>query len=270
MGNFVFENKNGIIIGKSDDVQLNAGLRYGFSTRTGGVSEGSLSSLNLGINRPDSIENLQENYGIFCSAIGINPKDTVLAKQVHSDTIIEIDASQTRGRLDKKEPMPDCDGLITQDNRVAMGIFYADCTPVLLFDVKKKILCAVHCGWRGTVKGFAAKGICEMTKGYNSSVENIHAVIGPCIDKCCFEVGDGVAQEFKRAGMEQFIYSGKTPGKVYVDLKGTNREFLLNAGVRAENITVAADCTCCNTDKYFSHRGCGADTGRMAVVAQIK
>ena len=60
MGSFLFSEINGTVIGKTDDSALNSGLLYGFSTRLGGVSKGSLASLNLGVNRPDSKENLIE------------------------------------------------------------------------------------------------------------------------------------------------------------------------------------------------------------------
>lgn len=265
MNKFYLENIQSIIVGKTTDTAINNGLLYGFSTRPGGVSVGDLSSLNLGVNRPDTPENLQKNYDIFCNNIGINAENVVVARQVHGTNIMKITSAETQGRI-LSAPLPDCDGLITNDKNVALAIFFADCTPVLLFDDRKKVLCLVHCGWRGTVNGFAGTGAEKMVKEYGSDYKDIHAVIGPCISKCCFEVGSEVAEEFCRAGLSEFVSpKGK---KLVADLKGANKYFLEKAGVA--NITVSDDCTMCRTDLYFSHRGCGEHTGRMAVVAQIK
>lgn len=270
MGSFLFSEINGTVIGKTDDSALNSGLLYGFSTRLGGVSKGSLASLNLGVNRPDSKENLIENYRIFCDSIGVDYNNVVLPRQVHSDIIFPVTAKDRGTRLVKESNLPDCDGLITTDKETVLGIFYADCTPVLLFDTKVKCLCLVHCGWRGTVKGFAETGIITMINDYGCNPQNIHGVIGPCIGSCCFEVGEEVKKEFERVLIGKYIRPGKTEGKYFADLKGANREFLLRGGLAEENITISEECTMCKTDKYFSHRGCGGDTGRMAVLAQIK
>ena len=267
MGRFEFKEINGLLIGKTDDEVLNKGLCYGFSTRTGGVSEGSLSSLNLGVNRPDKKENLNKNYNRFCGTLGIDPHKVFVAKQIHSDIITVLDGA-VEGTVFNDENRPRCDGFITGDSSVAAGVFYADCTPVLLFDGEKKVLTVVHCGWRGTVKGFAGKTVKEMTKLYGSDPKDIHCAIGPCIGENCFEVGSEVAAEFSK--FKNYIKPGKKHDKFYIDLKGVNREVLLIAGVKQENITVSQECTHCLTEKYFSHRGCGEDTGRMALIARIK
>ncbi len=270
MSKFIFENSGGICVGKTNDNVLNEMLYYGFSTRGGGVSGGSLASLNLGVNRPDKKENLIENYSRFCGKIGIDYKTVVLPKQIHSSKITEVTAEDCGKRLIYPSDLPDCDGLITKDCGVALSIFYADCTPVLLFDGKKRCLCLVHCGWRGTVCGFAFKAVETMVNDFACNTHNIHAVIGPCIGKCHFEVGEEVKAEFDKAQLSEYITKADEAGKYFADLKGANREFLIRAGLKDENITVCEDCTYCNTEKYFSHRACGKDTGRMAVIAKIK
>ncbi len=269
MGRFVFEEVNGMLVGSTDDQVLNRNLRYGFSTRIGGVSGGSLSSLNLGVNRPDTPENLRRNYEFFCGCLGIDPEKVFVAKQIHSDIIMVVSGGE-KGTVFDEERRPRCDGFVTGEASVSLGVFYADCTPVLLFDSEKKALAVVHCGWRGTVKAFAGKGVRTLAEQFGSRPENVHGVIGPCIGEDCFEVGSEVAEEFVAAGFENFVKKGKVSDKYYVDLKGVNRAVLLEAGLLEENITVSDECTHCLTEKYFSHRGCGADTGRMALIAEIK
>ena len=190
-----------------------------------------------------------------------------MAKQIHSDIITVIDGTE-KGTVFCEEKRPQCDGFITCESSVAAGVFYADCTPVLLFDGEKKVLAVVHCGWRGTVKGFAGEAVRMMAENYGSKPEDIHCAIGPCIGKDCFEVGAEVAIEFER--FEKYVRPGEKPNKFYVDLKGVNCRVLIDSGVKPENITVSEECTHCLTEKYFSHRGCSADTGRMAVIAKIK
>ncbi|MDP4119341.1 MAG: laccase domain-containing protein, partial [Bacillota bacterium] len=109
-----------------------------------------------------------------------------------------------------------------------------------------------------------------MINDYLCKKENIHAIIGPCIGVCHFEVGTDVMIEFKNTGLNKCIKKGEKPDKYYIDLKEANKEYLLRAGVSEKNITVSGECTCCDTRKYFSHRACGADTGRMAVIAQLR
>lgn len=265
-----FEEINGCVIGKTTDEIINNNLNYGFSTRIGGVSIYHLSSLNLGVGRGDDIDNVKENYRIFCSAIGIKADSVTVPKQIHSDIIVKVTQKDKGKRIFRNTDLPDCDGFITTDKNVALGIFYADCTPVLLYDNIKNVLCVLHCGWRGTVRGFAETGVITMINDYGCRPKNIHAVIGPCIGPCHFEVGGEVALEFRRASLEKCIKNGEKAEKYYIDLKKANREYLLFAGIEKDNITVSEECTVCNTHKYFSHRGCGENTGRMAMIAQLK
>ena len=60
-----------------------------FSTRLGGVSEGQLSSLNLGTHRGDKPENVRENYRILGKAVGFAPEETVFTRQEHTDRLLE-------------------------------------------------------------------------------------------------------------------------------------------------------------------------------------
>ena len=97
-----------------------------FSTRYGGVSEGSLSSLNLGVHRGDKPQNVIENYKILGKAVGFEAKNTVFTKQIHSD-IVERVGAQHRGRGLVYPTENGCDALITNEENVALTVFSADC-----------------------------------------------------------------------------------------------------------------------------------------------
>ena len=104
-----------------------------FTTRLGGVSEGYLASLNICTSRGDSREKVLENYRILGQALGFSPEDLVLSRQTHSD-IVRIVTKEDRGTGLFLPPFTECDALITNAEGVALVVFTADCTPVLLHD----------------------------------------------------------------------------------------------------------------------------------------
>ena len=155
---------------------LLTGAAHCFSTRFGGVSEGYLASLNLGTHRGDRPENVRENYAILGRAVGFLPERTVFTRQVHSDVIERVGAAQC-GRGLQYEATEGCDGLITDEPGVALTVFSADCTPVLLYDPVRRAAGAVHAGWRGTAAGIAAKAAEKMVRELGCRPENIRAAV---------------------------------------------------------------------------------------------
>ncbi len=244
------------------------GTAHCFSTRFGGVSEGHLASLNLGVHRGDRPENVLENYRILGDAVGFSPENTVFTKQIHSDRIERV------GRNDRGRglcfPVPeDCDGLVTDEPEVALTVFSADCTPILLFDPVKKAIGAVHAGWRGTAAGIAGKAVEKMVQEFGCEPKNIRAAIGPCISQCCFETDEDVPNamlaSFGREAWECIQTKGE---KYYVNLKGLNTLSLRRAGV--EGIDIAQACTACQPERFWSHRRVGNARGSLAAVIMIR
>ena len=124
------------------------GAVHCFSTRFGGVSEGALASLNLGTHRGDRPENVLENYARLGRAVGFAPEETVFTKQVHSALVERVGRADC-GRGLQREAEHGVDGLVTDEPGVALTIFSADCTPVLLFDPVARAIGAAHAGWHG-------------------------------------------------------------------------------------------------------------------------
>ena len=139
------------------------GTAHCFSTRYGGVSEGILASLNLGIHRGDKPENVLENYRILGAAVGFRPEDTVFTHQVHSDIIDRVGRSDCGRGLTVPVDHP-CDGLVTNETNVVLTVFAADCTPVLLYDPICGAIGAVHAGWRGTAAGIAVMPVTRSSR----------------------------------------------------------------------------------------------------------
>ena len=241
---------------------LLTGAAHCFSTRFGGVSEGYLASLNLGTHRGDRPENVRENYAILGRAVGFLPERTVFTRQVHSDVIERVGAAQC-GRGLQYEATEGCDGLITDEPGVALTVFSADCTPVLLYDPVRRAAGAVHAGWRGTAAGIAAKAAEKMVRELGCRPENIRAAVGPCIGPCCFETDADVPEAMLAAlGAEAEVCIRPAGEKFYVDLKELNAIWLRRAGVT--QIDVSAECTCCRPERFWSHRRVG---GLAAIIA---
>lgn len=224
---------------------------HAFTTRLGGVSEGYLASLNLGMNRGDENENVEKNYAILEETIGFDAKKLVLANQVHGDDVRVVTAADCRG-LDHRA-YPACDGLITNTPGVSVVVFTADCTPILLHDPVTGAVGAVHAGWRGTALDIAGKAAAKMVAEFGCLPQNIRAAIGPNIGPCCFQTDGDVPRAMVQAfGPEAEAYIRSEQDKYYVNLKNMNALALRRAGV--ENIEISEECTMCNPDKYWSHR----------------
>lgn len=243
------------------------GTPHCFSTRFGGVSEGYLSSLNLGTHRGDEPNNVMENYRILGKAVGFDPMDTVFTKQIHSD-IVERVGTAHRGRGLLREVEEGCDGLVTNEENVVLTVFSADCTPILFFDPVARAVGACHAGWRGTALGIGKRVVEAMAFHFGSDPKNIRAAIGPCIGQCCFETHNDVPDAMIAAlGEEAKAYILPKGEKFLVDLKGLNALWLSRAGV--EQIHIAKECTACEPNRFWSHRRVGNARGSLAAMITL-
>lgn len=238
-----------------------------FSTRLGGVSEGHLASLNLGVHRGDVPERVLENYRILGAAVGFSPEDTVFTRQEHTDIVRRVGASD-RGEGLLREQTEVCDAQITDEPGVALVAFTADCTPILLYDPVRRAIGAVHAGWRGTALGIAARTVEAMTREFGCKPENIRAAIGPCIGACCFETDADVPEAMRAALGEAAEHCIRRRGEKYlVDNKALNRVWLERAGV--QTIDVSTACTMCEPERFWSHRVTRGRRGSLAAIIML-
>ena len=248
------------------------GAHHAFTTRHGGVSTGVFASLNLGATRGDEIENVEKNYEILCSALSFPRERLVFSHQIHECTV-KVCTKSDINRM-HTDVTYSADGLITNEENLALVIFTADCIPILLHDPVKKAVGAVHAGWRGTVGGIAAEGVKKMAETYGSDPKDIRAAIGAGICWSCFETGAEVPEAVREVlgeDAERFITAKKdVPGKFTVDLKGVNSYLLQKAGVLPENIDISPECTMCSHEKYWSHRYTKGIRGVQASVIMLK
>ncbi len=237
------------------------------TTRHGGCSKGyAYASFNCSPYCGDDMNDVKENQQLLLNAAADKDMHLVIPKQTHSDCIRMIDTSFLALDEEKQtELLHGIDALITDVPHQCLCISTADCIPLLLFDTKKKVIAAIHAGWRGTVQYITAKTIAAMIKKYNANPKDIIATIGPGISLPSFEVGDEVYHEFQKTNfpMERMSMKNDVTGKYHIDLWEANRWQLQETGVLAENIETAGICTYKEHHTFFSARRLGINSGRI-------
>ena len=242
------------------------GVAHGFSTRLGGVSPAPWDSLNLGVGRGDTMENVQENYRRFCAVLGMDDRRAVLSKQIHEDVVRHVTEADAGKGLYCDRDYSSVDGMVTDVPHLPLVVFSADCNVILLYDPMRRAIGACHAGWRGTALGIAKKTAQEMVRLFGCEARNIRAAIGPAIGQCCFETDEDVPAALRAAlGEEVEPYITWNGAKYHIDLKAVNALWLRKAGV--EQIDICDHCTACRPDLYWSHRKMG--NARGAQIAMI-
>ena len=246
------------------------GVRHGFSTRLGGVSEGTYAAMNLSFTRGDDAAAVRENFDRFCAAIGVNADDVVISAQTHTANVKIVTAADRGRGITREKEYTDVDGLITNEAGVVLCTQYADCVPLFFVDPVKRVVATSHAGWRGTAAGIAAVTVRRMVAEYGCRAEDILAGIGPSIGHCCFEVDSPVYDAFCKVEVfDDTCYTDNGGGKYHIDLWQVNRRWLLAAGVLPEHITVTDLCTRCHPDLFWSHRKTGDARGSLAAFVAL-
>jgi hypothetical protein len=234
------------------EVDGGAQARAAFTARAGGVSEPPYDSLNLGLLTGDDVGAVSENRHRAAAAIGVDPRDVLIARQVHGTELVEHSGPQRPPAYAVPGPsLRDADGHATAVPGLAPLVFVADCLPVALAGPRGVAI--VHCGWRGLAGGIVERGV--------AAVGATAAAIGPGIGPCCYEVGEKVLGAF--AALGEAVVQERM-----LDLVAVATRLLARAGV--ERVQAAGLCTSCNPDLYFSHRRDGAHTGRQGGVAWLE
>lgn len=255
-GNFIKNKVKDIEFFTSPDLSDLGIAKHFYSTRTGGRSEGAFESMNLGLYTSDDPLNIECNLNLIFDAAGMHRNKATYLKQEHSDKLYVV---SDENYMDIKGQ--NGDALITAERGIAIGVFTADCVPVILIDAENRIAAAIHAGWKGTELKITGKVIEYMISNMGTNPVNIYAAIGPSIGPCCFEVGSEVA--------ERFTWVSERENKFYVDLWRENVMQMTNYGVLKEKINNSMICTCCNSKTVFSYRKESGNTGRMGAFIEL-
>ena len=240
--------------------QIPPSFRHGFTTRLGGTSLVPFDSLNLGWKWGDDPARVQENQRRICEVA--RTRALVRLSQVHGTRVVHVGHGDDLDRMRASEG----DGLCTDEAGLALSVHVADCTPILMACTRTGACAALHAGWRGTVLGMARIGVLRLRQEFGCRPEDLQVALGPCIGRCCFEVGREVSEAFVQAMPDALLAGVVDTGlgsKPHVDLRRFQRLELEAAGVPPENIDTSAACTMCDPEgRFFSYRKAGRATGQ--------
>ena len=234
-----------------------AGIRHGYFTRVGGVSQGIYRGLNTGTGSADDQTLVAENRRRVAGWMGVPATHLLTAYQIHSPDVIVV-----------REPFsgerPKADALVTDRPGIAVGASSADCGPVLFADPEARVVGAAHAGWKGAFTGILENTVSAMER-LGAKRERIVAVLGPSISAANYEVGPEFVTRFidAKADNARYFTASRKSGHSLFDLNLYTVDRLRDAGVTADAL---GRCTYAEEDLFFSyrrttHRG-EADYGR--------
>jgi len=213
-------------------------LPHGMFNRQGGISSSPCASLNVSYSVGDNPHNVAANRHRLKNFLGTSL--LLSARQVHGDGVYcgtDITADTE---------VDGYDALVTDQQGVGLLIQQADCQALLMHDPDRKVIAAVHCGWRGSAINIIGRTIVQMQRRYRTDPAALKVAISPSLGPCCAEFK--TYREELPAELHQFQES-----PYHFNFWNISTSQLVTAGVRQENIDTARICTACDRN-YFSYR----------------
>ena len=243
-------------------------INHGFFTRNGGVSSKENFSLNCSFNSNDSKDNVLINRKLICNYHKLDIDNLKIVNQVHSNKIqiienINHDVSNIKA-----------DALITKNPNIILGLLTADCAPVLIQDSYKKIIAAIHMGWKGTINNILQNTIKTLID-LGSDINSLKLVIGPCIGPESYEVGNDFYLKFTKIDITNKKFFQKTiANKFKFNLPQYIFHIAINMGIHINNISNTNNDTFKEKYNFFSYRRNFTlklnDCGRMISTISMK
>ena len=226
---------------------ISSGMRHGFLTRVGGVSEGAFDSLNCGFGSGDEVDRVARNRARGVEESTGRSLRLVTVRQTH--TAIAHLVQQPWDPVDA----PVGDALVTKSEDVALGILTADCAPVLMADATAGVVGAAHACWKGAFDGVVEATVALMVE-QGADPARITAVVGPCIAQSSYEVGPEFVARFIAADADNagFFRPSVRPGHGMFDLPGYVARRLTCAGIGSVGQT--GGDTCAEGSRFYSYR----------------
>ena len=227
------------------------------------INKEELDFVNIAITTTNvDAKNLDDINNVFKDVFTL--KNLSKNKQIHSNIVNKVDKDNIGQIIDR-------DAIITNEKNVPLLILTADCVPVVLVDTINKAVGLAHAGWRGTYGKICAETLQSMKENYNTKPEDVVAIIGPSIGKCCYEVSYDLVEKFSAllSNADEKIYEIRDD-KYYLDLWEINTQILKEFGVLKSNIINMNICTSCNCDRFFSYRKHDKTPKRIGTFIEIK
>lgn len=235
-----------------------SGIRHGFFTRQGGVSEGIYASLNTGLGSRDNVPHVKVNRARILAHFGGDAFLTVY--QHHSAICVRTTVPW------KSNAAPRADAIVTSTPGLVICAQAADCGPILFADDVAGVIGAAHAGWKGAMTGIVEATIAQM-EAEGAQRANIKAALGPSISAKAYEVGTDYRDRFVQhdPGNATYFTPSTREGHFMFDLPAYTMSRLAKAGVAASNLD---RCTYSEPDLFFSYRRAThqgePDYGRLA------
>ncbi|WP_419671460.1 peptidoglycan editing factor PgeF [Aliarcobacter butzleri] len=221
------------------------GVKYFFSDKTDG---------NLAYHVGDIKENVDKNRQKLALKYDYKNEDLCYMNQIHSANVVVVDENSPKY-------IDNCDALITKTKNLPLMVMVADCIPILMFDEVKGVIAAIHAGRNSTFLKISEITSKKMIEDFSCKTENIKVIMGPSIQKCCYEVNDELKNIVEKSFGKEFVIGNN------IDLQGINKKLLENLGIK--NIEISSICTKCSNKPFFSYRK-EKNTGRFAGVITFK
>ena len=219
-------------------------IKHCFFTRKSGFSKGIYNSLNCGLGSKDKKIKVLKNLNFVSKKMKIKQKKLLLMNQTHSNKVIVVNKKNKKVRKFKS------DSIITNLNGYALGVVTADCVPIILYDIKNKIIGCIHAGWKGASSGIIENTIEKFNK--LNSKNQIYASVGPCIGKKSYEVDLVFYKKFIIKSKRNKIYfSKKNESKKLFNLRKYVSDKLLKLNVRVDQVN---HDTFIEKNNFFSYR----------------
>lgn len=233
------------------------------STRLGGVSTGSLRSLNLSFRTGDTEEAVVENRHRLHTVLGVQAKGIAQAQLVHGNHIEKV---TEQAPFDALYTFPSTDGLVTNLRDRPLFIPVADCTAIAFFDPNQQVIGLIHAGWKGVINRIPQRMVETMYTAYGCQPEDIRVGISPGIGPCCYQVREDLVAIFTEALPDDAsrFFLPQPDDTIHLDMWTALRWELQGVGIVPEHLEVAEICTACHTNEFYSHRAEHGRTGRFA------
>ncbi|MCC3244990.1 polyphenol oxidase family protein [Methylocystis sp. WRRC1] len=236
------------------------GVRHAFFTREGGVSEGVYASLNGGVGSRDEAARVGENRARMAARVGVAPERLLVPFQIHSADAMTVSEPWA------PEDRPRCDGLVTREASLALGVTGADCGMLLFADARAGVIGACHSGWKGALGGMIEATVVAMEK-QGARRADIHVALGPAIHPESYEVGPEFSARFIESdrAFARFFAPSPREGHSMFDLPGfiaSRVEALGVASFESLAVDTYTDETRCFSYRRSVHRR-EPDYGRL-------
>jgi len=230
----------------SKKLQKFENIKHCFFSRKRGFSEGNYESLNCGLGSADKKENVLKNLELVSKKIGCKKESLITLNQKHTNDVIYFDSD----KVVKNKLIGDA--IVSKARNIGFGILTADCAPILLYDPQKKIIGCIHSGWKGALNGVIRNTVKKFEE-LNSNIDNLIAVVGPCIGKESYEVKINFYEKFIAQNLKYEEFFKKTEDEKYIfDLRGFINKKISDSNIKnIENIVMD---TFSKKEFFYSYR----------------